>query len=92
MQSKHIGLFELIHALKGCDFFFVYIYIYIINNKSKTPQTSFLILEANKNNSKVVPKSSSIELIGAHGFVISSLSFKHIIMVDYNAYKKTSGY
>jgi hypothetical protein len=45
-------------------------------------------LEANKNNSKVIPKSSSIELIGADGFVISSLSFKHIIMVDYNAYKK----
>jgi hypothetical protein len=45
------------------------------------------MLEANKNNSKIIPKSSSIKLTKAYGFVISSLKFKHIIIVDYNASK-----
>jgi hypothetical protein len=42
------------------------------------------MLEANKNNSKAIPKSSSIKLTRANGFVISSLNFKHIAMVDCN--------
>jgi hypothetical protein len=41
--------------------------------------------EANKDNSKAIAKSSSMKLIGVDGFIISSLNFKHIVMVDYNA-------
>ncbi len=44
-----------------------------------------MMLEVNKYNSKAIPKSSSIKLIGANGFIISSLNFKHIVMVDCNA-------
>jgi hypothetical protein len=40
-------------------------------------------LEAIKNNSKAIPKSSSIKLIGIYGFIKFSMSFKHIVMVDY---------
>jgi hypothetical protein len=43
------------------------------------------MLEANKDNSKAIPKSSSIKLIGANEFVNFSLHFKHIVMADYNA-------
>jgi len=43
------------------------------------------MLETNKDNSKTIPKSSSIKLTRAYGLVIFSLNFKHIIMVDYNA-------
>jgi hypothetical protein len=43
------------------------------------------MLEAYKDNSKAILKSSSIKLTGVGGFVIFSLNFKHIIMVDYNA-------
>jgi hypothetical protein len=46
--------------------------------KSKTPQTFLLMLEANKNNLEAIPKSSSIKLTRANGFVIFSLNFKHI--------------
>jgi hypothetical protein len=38
------------------------------------------MLEVNKDNSKTIPKSSSIKLTRAIGFVISSLNFKHIGM------------
>jgi hypothetical protein len=41
------------------------------------------MLEANKDNSKAISKSSSIKLIAqANGFVIFSLHFKHLIMAD----------
>jgi hypothetical protein len=43
------------------------------------------VLEVNKNNSKVIPESSSIKLTRANGFVISSLNFKQIIMANCNA-------
>ncbi len=43
------------------------------------------MLEANKDNSKFIPKLSSIKLTNVDGFVISSLNFKHIVIVDYNA-------
>jgi hypothetical protein len=43
------------------------------------------MLEVNKNNSKAIPKSSSIKLTKATGFVISSLNFKHVVMANYNA-------
>jgi hypothetical protein len=43
---------------------------------SKTPQSSFFILIENRNNSKAIPKSSSIKLTQANGFVTSSLHFK----------------
>jgi hypothetical protein len=46
------------------------------------------MLEANKNNSKVIPKSSSIKLTRAYGLVIFSLNFKHIVMANCNALKK----
>jgi len=44
-----------------------------------------MLLEVNKNNSKVILKSSPIKLIGANGFLTSSLCFKHIVMTNYNA-------
>jgi len=53
--------------------------------ESKTPQTFLLTLEVNKNNSKVIPKSSSIKLTKAIGFVIFSLKFKHVVMANCNA-------
>jgi len=40
-------------------------------------------LVSNKTNSKAIPKSSSIELIWACGFVTSSLHFKHKVMANY---------
>jgi hypothetical protein len=43
------------------------------------------MLEANKDNSKVIPKSSSIKLIRVDGFIISSLNFKHIRIANFNA-------
>jgi hypothetical protein len=43
------------------------------------------MLEANKDNSKIIPKLSLIKLTKAYGLVISSLNFTHIIMVDCNA-------
>jgi hypothetical protein len=43
------------------------------------------MLKANKDNSKIIPKSSSIKLTGQDGFVIYSFNFKHIVIVDYNA-------
>jgi hypothetical protein len=45
------------------------------------------MLEANKDNSKGIPKSSVIKLIGIDGFIISSLNFKHIVIVHCNASK-----
>jgi hypothetical protein len=45
------------------------------------------MLEANKNNPKVISKSSSIKLNGVDGFVVFSLNFKHILMANYNASK-----
>jgi len=42
-------------------------------NNFRTSQTSFLIMIANKVNSKAIPKSSSIKLTWASGFVTSSL-------------------
>jgi len=59
--------------------------------KSKTPQTSLLLLEVNKNNSKVIPESSSIKMTGVDGFVISSLNFKHIVMANCKALEITIG-
>jgi hypothetical protein len=53
--------------------------------ESKTPQTFILVLEINKNNSKAIPESSLIKLIGVNGFVISSLNLKHIVMANCNA-------
>jgi hypothetical protein len=53
--------------------------------ESKTPQTSLLMLEANKDNSKAILESSVIKLTWANGFIISSLNYKHIIMADCNA-------
>jgi hypothetical protein len=50
-----------------------------------------MIWEANKDNSKAIPKSSSIKLIRADGFVISSLNFKHIVMANCNASKINNG-
>ncbi len=44
-----------------------------------------MMLKANKDNSKVIPKLSSIELTGLDGFIISSLNFKHIVMANFNA-------
>jgi len=49
------------------------------------------MLEAKKDNSKVVPESSSIKLTRVDGFVISSLNFKHIIMADCNALESNCG-
>jgi hypothetical protein len=43
------------------------------------------MLEANKDNSKIIPKSLSIKLSKAYGLVISSFNFQHIIMADCNA-------
>jgi hypothetical protein len=45
------------------------------------------MLETNKDNSKAIPKSSSIKLIRTDGFVISSLNLKHIIMANCNVSK-----
>jgi hypothetical protein len=51
------------------------------------------MLETNKDNLKAISYSSSIKLTKVDGIVISSLNFKHIVMVDCNALKKiTSGY
>jgi len=63
------------------------IYIYSLKKRkdSKTPQISLLILVTNKDNSKVIKKSSSIKLTWARGFVTNSLHFKHMVMVDCNA-------
>jgi hypothetical protein len=66
------------------DFLFSYILLKE-RNDSRIPQASFLILVSNKNNSKAIPKSSSIKLIWACGFVTSSLHFKHMVMANYNA-------
>jgi hypothetical protein len=41
--------------------------------------------EAKKDNSKAIPKSSLIKFTRENGFIISSLNFKHIIMVECNA-------
>ncbi len=38
-----------------------------------------------KKNSKAIPKSSSIKLTWASGFVTPSLHFKHMVMIDCNA-------
>jgi len=57
----------------------------IKRNDSKTSQTSFLTWITNKDNSKAIPKSSSIKLIEVGGFVIFPQHFKHMVMVDYNA-------
>jgi hypothetical protein len=43
------------------------------------------MLEVNKDNSKAIPKSSSIKLTKVDGFIIFSLNFKCIIVVDCNA-------
>ncbi len=51
---------------------------------TKTSQISFLILVANKNNSKATLESSSIQLTWVGGFV-TSLHFKHMMMVDCSA-------
>jgi hypothetical protein len=64
------------------DFLFSYI-LKKENNDSKIPQASFLILVSNQNNSKAIPKSSSIKLIWACGFITSSLHFKHKVMANY---------
>ncbi len=45
------------------------------------------MLEANKDNSKAILESSLIKLTGADEFIISSLNFKHVVMVDCNASK-----
>ncbi len=45
------------------------------------------MLEAKKDNLKTIKESSSIKLTSANGFVISSLSFKYIVMADCNASK-----
>jgi len=65
--------------------FFLSISSLLKNNDSKTSQTSFLILMANKNTSKAIPKLSLIKLTWASGFLSFSLHFKHTIMVEYNA-------
>jgi hypothetical protein len=43
------------------------------------------MLETNKNNSNIIPKSSSIKLTKVDGFIISSFNFKHTVMANYNA-------
>jgi hypothetical protein len=43
------------------------------------------MLEANKDYSKAIPESSSIKLTRVNGFIIFSLNFKHVMMVNYNA-------
>jgi hypothetical protein len=43
------------------------------------------MLEANKNNPKVILESSSTKLTRVNEFIIFSLNFKHIVMVGYNA-------
>ncbi len=53
--------------------------------KSKTQHTFLLMLEANKDNAKVIPKSSSIKLSRVDGFRIFPLNFKHIVMANCNA-------
>jgi hypothetical protein len=45
------------------------------------------MLEAKKYNSKAILESSLIKLIGANGFIISFLNFKHIIRADFNTSK-----
>ncbi len=45
------------------------------------------MLETNKDNSKAILEPSSIKLTNVDGFAISSLNFKHIVMVDCNASK-----
>jgi hypothetical protein len=60
-------------------------------NDFKAIQISFSILIASKYNSKTIPKSSSIELTWASGFVTSSLHFKHMAKAYYNA-SNSNGY
>jgi hypothetical protein len=67
-------------------FFFSYFH-QIKRIDSKTSQTSFLTWIANKDNSKVIPKSSSIKLTKASGFVTFPQHFKHMVMVDCNSSK-----
>jgi hypothetical protein len=55
-------------------------FLKIKRKEEKTPQTSLMMLEANKDNSKVILESSSIKLTTVDEFVISSLNFKHIGM------------
>jgi hypothetical protein len=43
----------------------------------KHHELPFLILEANENNLKMIPKSSSIKLTWVNKFVTFSLNFKH---------------
>jgi hypothetical protein len=45
------------------------------------------MLEANKNNPKVIPESSSIKLTRVDQFVKIFLNFKHIVIASYNASK-----
>ncbi len=66
------------------SFFFPQIF-FLKKKESKTPQNFILMLETNKDNSKAILKSSLIKLTKVDGFVISSLNFKHIVIVDYNA-------
>jgi len=47
------------------------------------------MLEANENNSRIIPKSSSIKLTWVGRFLIFFLKLKHnIIMAHYNASEK----
>jgi hypothetical protein len=45
------------------------------------------MLEAKKDNSKAILESTLIKLIGAIGFTISSLNFKHIVKAHCNTSK-----
>jgi hypothetical protein len=49
-----------------------------------------LMLEASKTNSKTTLKLSSIKLVKANGFIMFLKFFKHVVIIDYNALKKTS--
>jgi hypothetical protein len=46
-----------------------------------------MLVEGNKDHSKVILKSSTIKLIKVDGFVVSSLNFKHIIITNCNVSK-----
>jgi hypothetical protein len=61
-------------------------------NDSRILQASFLVLVSNKNNSKAIPKSSSVKLILGCGFVNSSLHFYHMVTANYTASNNTNGY
>jgi hypothetical protein len=65
--------------------FFFFIYLLKIKERFQKTQLKKKKLIANKKNSKAIPKSSSIKLTWAGGFVISSLHFKHMVMANYNA-------